>query len=98
MKLNRTVKFDVIQEDIDNGIRANPTTCPLALALKRKTGNEWRVGTSSAHERKNLGGRTVYVWYLLTPKSSKFVRAFDNGKTRLQPFTDEIQNIDWRYY
>jgi len=77
----------VTQKDIDNGVRSEPGSCPVALALRRtfkagKAGvgaSTMRVGEFHSKEYKSFDAtKTVY----------NFIAEFDkNGRNGVKPFS-----------
>jgi hypothetical protein len=79
---------DVTQEDIDNGIPAHGTHCPVAIAIERATGGKY-VGVAAGITFPNGNGKSVVMpdfvheWYL----------AFDYGK-HVEPFSFDLKVPD----
>ena len=90
--------ISVTQEDIDKGIHASPTICPVALALKRCNINNLYVGAYTIFiyyaNPIYVGEHTIYVDYanpIDTPQNvQNFITSFDGGKS-VQPFTFELE-------
>ena len=68
------MKVTVTAEDIEQGVRSHPSACPLALALRRRTGEVVRINDLGDVWR---GGRMSYQ---LFPPAWRFLRNFDAGK------------------
>lgn len=75
-----TVKVDVTEFDIAWGVPRSPCRCPVALALRRVTGQSWDVfGTSATPEE----GKTVSLPFTVVA----FISVFDSDRRHAQPFT-----------
>lgn len=73
----------VTQEDIENGERNRASRCPVAIAIKRATGNaSVYVGTLDM----SIG---EFLDMSLPRKLVKFIGRFDSGKA-VHPFTFTI--------
>ena len=70
-------------EEISAGERLSGENCPVALALKRKTGLRWVVGRVSALA---TGPGNAKAYYDIPPAVTKFIRAFDDYE-RVRPMT-----------
>ena len=57
--------------------RGWPTTCPIALALKRKRGITW--ASVSRTEASVSRGSMEVITYELPPVGNEFVKRFDGG-------------------
>lgn len=80
------VQVEVTQEDIVNGQRRVPTSCPVALACRRELGNV-RISVTAYYIRVNTGFPVLEI-----PETVKaFVRDFD-GFRPVEPikFTLEV--------
>lgn len=69
-----TVEIDVTQEDIERGMKMSCTQCPIALAVKRRTGLKDNVF---------VGPEEVYIndaRYALPGKATTFVENFDRAQ------------------
>jgi hypothetical protein len=75
---------EVLQEDIDSGIRSNCESCPVARAMRRATGKHYRPGLFSV--RKGFDKDIVAN---LPAEVTNFILAFDQGRT-VQPFWFQI--------
>jgi hypothetical protein len=76
--------IDVTAEDIDAGVKKHCELCAVALAIRRATGQSWRVGVDSQ-------GRAVaqfrpadgFLQFRILPRVvTEFVLAFDAGGRR----------------
>ena len=74
--------IQVTKEDILDGEIASHTSCPVALALRRETGESWRVnGTCASHLRKKL------VVFFPPRIVDSFIEKFDTrGRSVVAPF------------
>lgn len=64
--------LEILQQDIDNGVRYSASKCPAALAMTRQIGRRQSCGITC------IGDHPMY----LVPLSLEhFIRAFDAGKT-----------------
>lgn len=85
--------IEVTKDDIDRGLPNDACLCPLALALKRTTGNTWQVGYSEA-----VCAIQPSVKFDLPPEAIEFVDRFDNGPIdaddTLRPFKFEARFTD----
>ena len=73
----------VTAEDIQNGERCNPQTCPIALAIKRATGKQVIVG----YDYVVMEGFGKEI--LMPRKARDFRERFDNIREG-EPFSFEI--------
>jgi hypothetical protein len=77
-----TITITVTQDDIDNGVRAAPCLCPIALAAQRKYPYV-SVGTFTISVGADASREKVYRMPL---KASRFIEDFDQGRL-VEPFT-----------
>lgn len=70
--VDEPITFEVTQADIDAGVKCDSTSCPIARALSRATGQKASVGVQTV-------GLAERVWWLPTAVSS-FVMRFDLGE------------------
>jgi len=80
----------VTQEDIDNGIRQDPTSCPIARSLARDFGIH--VGVEVEEEIILYIGGRMYTYKFRYDQDSiieRFIRVFDN-EYPVEPFEKEI--------
>lgn len=76
--------IEVTQEDIDRGVPCDECNCPIAIALRRTTGETWDVTEHEAISRKDL------ACIDLPRKAKDFIHAFDSSDfTCAHPFTFE---------
>lgn len=68
----KRLRVTVTAEDIAEGERGSYGSCPIALALHRKTGRLWTVYGSDAHA-------PVAGAYRFSTAASAFVYSFDTG-------------------
>jgi hypothetical protein len=78
-----TLVVSVTQDDINNGQRGNPWSCPIALAAKRAL-HEPELSVDGCHLNIEEYGAMVGC-FDLPDECSEFVRAFDDGEA-VQPF------------
>ena len=79
------MKITVTQEDISNGLRLDANCCPVALAIKRKTGDEM---VSVLRDRTNIWqpneelitGRLLKARFHNSAPLASFIARFDKGK------------------
>lgn len=64
----------VTAKDIQDGERGNSTRCPIALALRRQTGEEWEVQRRTCYAAARPG---VLV---LSAEAQRFIRDYDHGR------------------
>ena len=77
--------IDVTQEDINDGKQKSYWKCPIALALKRKTGKDYFVSYMVSLSN-DIESKLVPI----PPLAADFIRAFDAGRP-VHPFTFEIE-------
>lgn len=71
------MRIEVTQEDIDDGQPGMATHCPIALAMGRATGKQWRVDGPHASEC-NWDGQAVRGTRIVLPSLCvQFVKDFD---------------------
>jgi len=80
----KTITVEVTQDDIDHGERGRCQTCPIALALKRATGEAWSVTDVIVYQV----GRPEYAW--LPARAEGFVHRFDDCE-QVKPFTFKLK-------
>jgi hypothetical protein len=72
----------VLQDDIDKGVKNDPYSCAIALAVKRDLNRD--LVTVGYH--LDIGG---LKFANLPPEARNFVRDFDNGEA-VKPFKFEV--------
>ena len=78
--------IEVTQEDIDHGIRNDCTECPVALAIKRASGNWFGVIVLV------LNGICVRGRTYRTPRQvAQFIQAYDRGES-VGPITFTLED------
>lgn len=94
----KTVKFSVIQEDIDSGVQGSMDDCPVALCMTRTLGVPVPVDGAEncsgcwiwidhEHQENMVWPAPITVW--------DFVNTYDDsGPTAVQPFEFELQRLD----
>jgi len=84
--MSRPIRVRVTQKDIDYGVPRDPSSCPIARALKRQTHRRVSVAASSISIIRNGVESSVY-----TPpdEAAAFIRRFDSISVRffVRPFT-----------
>lgn len=78
----KRVNVEVTAEDIAQGVAADCQRCPVALALKRATGEDWRVGSYEAEK--------VAIRVPLPMRVRAWTLALDTGEP-VEPFSFEIE-------
>lgn len=77
------MRIYVTEEDIKNGVKTDPNRCPVARAIHRATGEDWKVMPYSIEKSDQYVPAPMCV--------SNFVYAFDRGYSLLtKPFCFEI--------
>jgi hypothetical protein len=80
--MKKALRVNVTRRDIRQGLEANPSKCPVALAICRHKGlGRVAVGTSIV--------RIASRYYDLPKKAAKFIRSFDDDK-RVKPVRFQI--------
>lgn len=75
----------LIQSDIDNGIPGDCLRDPIAIALRRITGKQWRV------DKQIIAPYVKGCKPFVTPRAaSRFIEAIDDGK-QVQPIRFELR-------
>ena len=88
------VKVDVTREDIENGERRSPSSCPISLAIGRRR-NVDHVKTEWDGMSVTRGKRQT--WYRVPRKARSFIEDFDDGKT-VDPARFEFRSFSvWEY-
>ena len=88
------VDIAVTQEDIDNGIRGSGSMCPVALAVRRRTGD---INVSVYSRGVLFFNRSSSLVAQLPSTARAFISAFDSGalpKALLCPFTFQMDIPD----
>lgn len=83
-KINKIITVKVTQKDIKLGIPASASSCPVARALSRVTGDKYKVSSffySNSEMQRELPPRVV-----------RFIDKFD-GDAKVKPFNFKI-NIE----
>lgn len=68
-----TFTVQMIQQDIDLGLRRQCRACPVTRALNRMTGHEWSSNTVYARDTN-----TNELWYQ-SQEVARFITNFDAG-------------------
>lgn len=74
--------INVTQRDIDEGEQGSCTRCPIALALKRHTGERWIVRLGILELRG-----APHVCFPVSQDLIQWIAAFDSGLVRMKPFS-----------
>ncbi len=85
--------IEVKQEHINVGLKSNCKLCPLALAIKEKTGLETAVGVTIA-EIEHAG---KYTRYDLPRQAINFIRDFDCSR-EVYPFFFTLKEQDENFW
>lgn len=81
------MRIEVTEDDILEGVRNDGSSCPVAKAMVRATGDNWRVGPYVA-EMRDGRGRLLGDTYL-PAEVGRFIYQFDHGET-VRPFGFEV--------
>lgn len=74
----KTLKIEVTDQDISEGVPTDSWQCPIARAIRRIYGDHPSVGTKDLHIAfGSIGKKTTYF---LPTKAIKFVAAFDSDE------------------
>lgn len=79
-----TVIIDVTKEDIAAGDHDKCTTCPVALAMRRATGDLWEVDYIEARRRRDR------VAISLPPPVTDWIERYD-GYEEVLPFQFQLE-------
>lgn len=82
----KTITIQVTQEDIERGLRGDCAFCPIALSMRRSTGEFWAVTGRAA--TPYAGHWTDSV--TLPQECEGFISAFDKGYV-VSPFSFSIE-------
>lgn len=87
------MRIEVTQEDIDTGVARDCRACPVALAVRRATGQSARVVVNADEIilRDSTTG-LLLGWIKMPPDVAKFVADFDRGRP-VSPISSEL-NFD----
>jgi hypothetical protein len=82
------MRIEVIQEDIDKGIRRSCYMCPIAIAVRRvfNPDGHIRVSSSGIQVMDTLRNETMYK---VTEEMRDFIRLFDNYM-EISPFSFDL--------
>ena len=80
------------QADIDGGDRARPSSCPIALAMRRVFGDHAEVGINHFWPYYDEWPKEA-VAGVLPKQARRFVREFDDGRS-VEPFSFEVSFED----
>lgn len=86
------MKFIMIQSDIDNGLRSNCLSCPVALCMTRTLSKTVSCGTTRFRIKEFYGDNNE-IYYHLPPSVQQWIVQFDTwyrDKNVFSPITFEI--------
>ncbi len=76
--------IEVTQDDIDKGIRNSDTSCPIAKAVRRATGNKKPNAISIVRHKIRVGDSEAPT----TKTIKDFIEKFDSvGRKAVKPFS-----------
>ena len=91
--------IEVIQKDIDSGIKGSPSSCPISLAVKREHPKYYDVGVGVRNIWWNDVSENYRDWKTIRNKGNfsvtlpkiarQFIIDFDYDK-KVKPFTFEV--------
>lgn len=81
------IRIEVTAEDIERGVLADCTECPVALAVERATGDQAHVYDGSV----TLTSDCVYT--SLPDDVNRRIRAYDAGESMV-PFSFELPDLE----
>ena len=84
------VEVKVTQSDIDNGVKNNCYSCPIALAIDRVVGR-FHVSVNALSAKVGLWEG----WWNTSSQQSRFIESYDKGY-RVEPFSFTL-DIPERY-
>lgn len=84
------LRIDVLQEDIDEGVRANCEHCPVAIAARRAlgdavTGNRWLTVGSNHIDLMEFPPFSWVGKWRLPQEAQDFILAFDGDSPDAEP-------------
>lgn len=90
----QTLRINVTQKDIDEGIQFDCENCAIARACKRQLKERKFVGIQFYEHKAaiRVGGR--FSGIELPQKVDEFVRQFDNNKKKVKPISFNITIAD----
>jgi hypothetical protein len=80
--------INVIQEDIDSGLKRNPSDCAIAKSIKRIANHDY-INIAVFSNALHLNGKS----YELPQNATDFIRSFDIDKKFVNPVTIEIPEL-----
>lgn len=83
-----SVKLEITQSHIDDGVRTDATLCPIALALKSIGYEAIQVGRSGVYVPDPGHGNKTLLY--LSTEATQFVHDFDHGFP-VEPCTLELK-------
>ena len=81
MKAPKQLTFEVTQDHIDRGKRGSAVSCPIALAIKEKYGDDPSVGSGSVIIHFEDGR----MKFKNSKRMYEFIKTFDGGGGEVQP-------------
>lgn len=95
--MENVVTIEVIQGDIDEGLRDNSRDCPIAIACRRAFPGRTPVvmdAFSRGNHYNHIGiyGAITVKHYEIPMAALNFINDFDSGK-HVQPFSFQISEI-----
>jgi hypothetical protein len=81
------ITVEVTATDIKLGVIGNFSGCAIARALKRLRLKNVEVEAQAVTFDKGTGKNRRRFYYDLPKRVTKFIERFDEGSTRLKPFT-----------
>lgn len=84
------MKIKIMREDIENGKPRDCVLCPVALAIKRTTGQYVQV-TKDKILMRDVSPEQKARWILLPEEVVDFIQKFDTTRKKLKPFSFELE-------
>ncbi len=81
--MSKRIRIEVTQEDIDTGIAGSPSSCPIAVSMRRVGLWHPLVQISLVYATPAPGQRCLFR---LPKRAQAFVRRFDAGRGPAKPF------------
>lgn len=89
-----SIQVQVTKEDCLKGVPRKGNSCPIALALKRQTGEPWYVGGTIACQAGLPAEVDEFFWYELPVEASGFIAMFDAAGGRfVSPFAFTMTRV-----
>lgn len=91
--MNKNIRVEVTQADIDEGVKHSSYKCMMALAIGRAVNAVVMVTSRFAAVEELVDGNvTKRIWYEFTDRTIKRIRQFDDGET-VKPFVTIIRGV-----